>query len=96
MMNGDVHLDEVERAIDHDLPRGDVETLAGMLIAELGALPKVGDMVLVDLPINPADLVDDKPLRRRLEVDVLRVERHVPTLLQVRLVEIALNVDTDK
>ncbi|MBQ2262863.1 MAG: HlyC/CorC family transporter [Loktanella sp.] len=96
IMNGDVHLDEVERAIDHDLPRGDVETLAGMLIAELGALPKEGDTVLVDLPIDPADLVDDNPLRRRLEVDVLRVERHVPTVLQVRLVEITLNVETDQ
>ncbi|MBR2656926.1 MAG: HlyC/CorC family transporter [Loktanella sp.] len=94
MMDGDVHLDEVERAIDHYLPRGDVETLAGMLIAELGALPKEGDTVMVDLPIDPADLVDDAPLRRRLEVDVLRVERHVPTALRVRLVEVALHVES--
>ena len=88
MMDGDVHLDEVERAIGHELPRGDVETIAGMLIAELGALPKQGDTVSVDLPVDPADLVDDIPLRRRLEVDVLGVERHVPTELRVRLIEI--------
>ncbi|WP_248307045.1 hemolysin family protein [Devosia sp. 1635] len=88
VMHGDVHLDEVQRAIGHDLPRGDVETLAGLLIAESGALPKAGDRVLVDLPVDPADLVDDKPLRRRLEVDVLRIERHVPAELRVRLVEI--------
>jgi hypothetical protein len=58
-MDGDVHLDEVERAIGHDLPRGDVETIAGLLIAELGALPAEGDTVTVDLPVDPADLVDD-------------------------------------
>jgi CBS domain containing-hemolysin-like protein len=93
MMEGDVHLDEVERAIGHDLPRGDVETIAGLLIAELGALPAEGDTVLVDLPVDPADLVDAIPIRRRLEVDVLRVERHVPTELRVRLVEFVVTED---
>jgi CBS domain containing-hemolysin-like protein len=87
VMAGDVHLDEVERAIGHALPRGNVETIAGLLIAELGALPAEGDTVAVDLPVDPADLVDDKPLRRRLQVDVLRVERHVPTEVRVRMVE---------
>lgn len=93
IMDGDVHLDEVQRAIDYDLPRGDVETVAGLLIAELGALPSEGDTVTVDLPIDPAELVSDQPMRRRLEVDVLRVERHVPTKLRVRLVEIAATED---
>jgi CBS domain containing-hemolysin-like protein len=92
-MDGDVHLDEVVRAIGHDLPSGDVETIAGLLIAELGALPVEGDTVMVDLPIDPADLVDDRPVRRRLEVDVLRVERHVPTEVRVRLVEVAETED---
>ena len=92
-MDGDVHLDEVQRAIGHDLPRGDVETVAGLLIAELGALPSEGDTVTVDLPINPAELVSDQPMRCRLEVDELRVERHIPTQLRVRLVEIAMNKD---
>ena len=86
IMDGDVHLDEVERAIGHHLPLGDVETVAGMLIAELGALPVEGDTVTVDLPVDPADLVADEPVRRRLEVDVLRVDRHVPTEVRVRLV----------
>lgn len=95
IMDGDVHLDEVERALGHDLPRGDVETMAGMLIAEIGALPAEGDTVMVELPVDPADLVADKPVRRRLEVDVLRVERHVPTELRVRLVDIAV-MDDDR
>jgi CBS domain containing-hemolysin-like protein len=86
LMDGDVHIDEVERAIGHDLPRGDVETVAGMLIAEFGALPVEGDVVTIDLPVDPADLVDDEPVQRRLVVDVLRVERYVPTEVRVRLV----------
>jgi len=86
LMDGDVHIDEVERAIGHDLPRGDVETVAGMLIAEFGALPVEGDVVTIDLPVDPADLVDDEPVRRRLVVDVLRIERHVPAEVRVRLV----------
>lgn len=93
IMDGDVHLDEVQRAIGYDLPRGDVETVAGLLIAELGALPSEGDTVTVDLPIDPAELVSDQPMRRRLEVDVLHVERHIPTQLRVRLVEIEMTED---
>lgn len=89
MMDGDVHLDEVERALGRDLPRGDVETIAGLLIAKLGDLPTEGDTVRIDLPVDPADLVADHPVIYRLDVDVLRVERHVPTELRVRLVEIS-------
>jgi CBS domain containing-hemolysin-like protein len=93
MMDGDVHLDEVERAIGYELPRGNVETLAGMFIAEFGALPVKGDTVTVDLPIDSAELVKDQPVRRRLELDVLRVERHVPTEVRVRLVVVPMAED---
>lgn len=93
LMEGDVHLDEVERAIGFDLPRGDVETIAGMLIAEVGALPSVGDTVNVDLPVDPSELVSDEPVRRRLEVGVLRIERHVPTEVRVKLVELPMTED---
>ncbi|KAA0980572.1 hemolysin family protein [Pseudomonas sp. ANT_J28] len=89
-MEGDVHLDEVRRIIGHDLPRVDVETVAGMLIAELGALPGEGVTVTVDLPIDAAELVSDEPVRYRLEVDVLRIERHVPTEVRVRLVKVSM------
>lgn len=89
-MEGDVHLDEVRRVIGHDLPRLDVETVAGMLIAELGALPAEGSTVTVDLPIDPAELVSDEPVRYRLQVDVLSIERHVPTEVRVRLVKVVM------
>ncbi|MBY6185156.1 hemolysin family protein [Marinobacter hydrocarbonoclasticus] len=87
LMEGDVHLDEVERAIDYDLPRGDIETIAGMLIAQRGALPAEGDMVIIDLPIDPSELAAGEPVMRHLEVNVLRIERHVPTEVRVKLVE---------
>jgi len=90
IMEGDVHLDEVERAIGHRLPRGDVETMAGMLIAQLGALPAEGDTVNVDLPVESAELASEDPVRRRLVVDVLRIERHVPTEVRVRLVDVPM------
>lgn len=87
VIDGDVHLDEVERAIGYDLPRGEVETIAGMLIAELGALPAEGDVVTIDLPVDPSELVADVPVLRQLVIDVLEVERYVPTQVRVRLVE---------
>lgn len=89
-MEGEVHLDEVRRVIGHDLPRVDVETVAGMLIAELGALPEEGDTITVDLPIDAAELISDDPVRYRLIVDVLRIERHVPTELRVQLVQVPM------
>ncbi|EGU35966.1 hypothetical protein VII00023_09004 [Vibrio ichthyoenteri ATCC 700023] len=87
LMEGDVHIDEVERAIGYDLPRGDVETIAGMLIAARGALPAEGDTVTIALPIDPSELASGEPIARHLEVDVLRIERHVPTEVRVKLVE---------
>ncbi|TKA91671.1 MULTISPECIES: hemolysin family protein [Halopseudomonas] len=88
IMDGDVHLDEVERAIGYDLPRGDeVETVAGLLIAELGALPVEGATVTIDLPVDPSEVIATAPVLRQLVVDVLRVERYVPTQVRVRLLE---------
>src|SRR5699024_5285683 len=55
-MAGEVHVDEVERAVGHDLPRGDWETIAGLVIAVHGALPEAGASVVVLLPPDPADL----------------------------------------
>lgn len=87
IMDGDAHLDEVERALGYDLPREDVETIAGLLIAELGALPAEGDIVTIILPEDPSELVSDLPVERQLVIEVLRVERYVPTQVRVTLVE---------
>ncbi|OOE59122.1 hypothetical protein BZG13_04235 [Salinivibrio sp. ML323] len=87
LMDGDVHIDEVERAIGYDLPRGDVETIAGVLISACGALPAVGDTVTIALPIDPSELAESQPIMRHLEVDVLSIERHIPTSVRVTLIE---------
>lgn len=87
IMDGDVHLDEVERTLGYDLPREEVETVAGLLIAELGALPAEGDIVTITLPEDPAELVSELPVQRQLLIEVLRVERYVPTQVRVTLVE---------
>lgn len=91
VMDGDVHLDEVHRAIEYDLPETDVETVAGLVIDALGALPSKGAKVTVDLPTDPAELISDQPMRRWLEVDVLQVARHVPTRLRLKLNEAAMS-----
>lgn len=40
--------DEVEEVLDVDLPDGDWETMAGLVIASLERLPEVGDVAVVD------------------------------------------------
>ncbi|MEP7762839.1 hemolysin family protein [Sanguibacter sp. 25GB23B1] len=87
VMDGDMHVDEVERTIGRDLPRGDYETLAGLLIAQSGQLPEVGDTLWIELLVDGSDLVEDVLPRRSLEVEVTRLERHVPSELRVRLHE---------
>jgi CBS domain containing-hemolysin-like protein len=85
-MPGDVHVDEVERAVGTDLPRGDYETIAGLVIAAHGGLPAEGTRLRIELPADPADLVaDDEPAPRHLDVEVLAVDRHVPSRVRLEL-----------
>ena len=86
-MGGDVHVDEMHRAIDYELPEGDFETVAGLIISTLGGLPRMGQTVVIELPDDPADLVHDVEVHRALEVEVLAIERHVPSEVRVTLVE---------
>ncbi len=87
-MAGDVHVDEVERALGVDLPRGHYETIAGLVIAAAGALPEPGTTLTIDLPPDPGDLVHvDEPAPGHLVVEVLAVERHVPSRVRLELPE---------
>ena len=86
-MHGDVHLDEVERTLGRDLPEGDYETIAGLVIAELGELPEVGRTVEVQLPQEADELVAGDLTQHLLQIEVLEVARHVPDQVLVRLVE---------
>lgn len=80
VMDGDVHTDEVERALGIDLPDGDAETIGGLAIAHLGSLPEDGDVVRVPLPDN---LAEEGP--RTLDIEVLDLERHVPARVRLTL-----------
>ena len=83
-MAGDVHVDEVERAVGRDLPRGDFETIGGLVISVHGELPEAGTSVVVLLPGDPGELAlagDPDPVWMRVEV--LEIERHVPSSVRV-------------
>ena len=83
-MAGDVHVDEVERAVGRDLPAGDWETIGGLVIAAHGALPDPGTSVVVLLPDDPGELAHaGEPDPVWMRVDVLEIERHVPALVRV-------------
>jgi len=85
-MPGDVHVDEVERALDVDLPRGDYETIAGLVITAHGGLPEPGTRLSIELPPDPGDLAhEDEPAPRHLNVEILDVDRHVPSRVRLEL-----------
>ncbi|MBM7579967.1 hemolysin family protein [Jeotgalibacillus terrae] len=84
-MSGDVHLDEAEREIGYQLPRGDFETIAGLLIANSGKLPDVNEEVTVELPEDPADLVEDEPVKRYLIAQIIEVDKWVPTMVSLTI-----------
>jgi CBS domain containing-hemolysin-like protein len=84
LLAGDLPLDEAERMLDLVLPPGDYETVAGMVIAHAVGLPAVGDSVVIELPPDPADLVEDvEPPIRTLSAEVRSIERRVPATVYV-------------
>lgn len=88
VMGGDVHIDEIERSLQVDLPEGDYETVAGLVIDAHGSLPEEGEVVDIELPIDPADLAEDEePEPQILRAEVLEVERYVPTRVRLTLPE---------
>lgn len=94
IVDGDTPIDEIERAVGHDLPDGDYETIAGLLIAQSSSLPEEGEEFFVELEAEPEDWVegDDAPTRR-LHITVQEVERHVPSSLALELIEEEANND---
>ena len=63
--------------------------MAGLAIETRGGLLDVGDVVRVELPVDPAELaLDDAPRRQALDIEVLEVERHVPASVRVELVDL--------
>ena len=94
VMPGDTPVDEAERALDISLPEGDYETIAGMVIAARGGFPSAGETVMVTLPIDTDDFLDDEHASpRRAAVQILEIERHVPALVRITVGE--QDSDTD-
>ena len=86
-VRGDAPLDEVEREIGVNLPTGTAQTIGGMAVAAHGALLAEGELVDVRLPLDNAELAhDDDPPERILRMQVLEVERHVPSQVSLTLV----------
>ncbi|MDT7706948.1 MAG: magnesium and cobalt exporter, family [Pseudonocardiales bacterium] len=75
-VDGAMHIDDVERLIDADLPDedGDYLTVGGLVIDLLQRLPEVGDTVA--LVLEPEE--EDGP-PRHLEITVCDVGRRVPS-----------------
>jgi len=82
---GALHIDEVERLLDHGLPAGEYQTIAGLVISELQRLPHDGDVVTLDLHHPVGAEADGAP--RRLTVTVCAVERRVPATVRLRWAE---------
>ncbi|WP_460980179.1 hemolysin family protein, partial [Pseudactinotalea suaedae] len=88
VMAGEIHIDEVERSVGHELPRGDYETIAGLIISEHGSFPDVGTVVTITLPPDLADLARaEEPPIRTIDIEVLAIDRHVPSLVRVTMDE---------
>ena len=75
-----MHIDEAERLLGHDLPQGDYQTLAGLVLTELQRLPVPGDAVTIALPSPPGA---NGAARGRLTVEVRSVARRVPDLVRL-------------
>ncbi|MBN9110602.1 MAG: HlyC/CorC family transporter [Pseudonocardia sp.] len=80
---GALHVDEVERLLDHPLPEGDHQTVGGLVVSALQRLPETGDEVAIVLPHEPG-AEEDEPVVT-LHAVVERVERRVPASVRLRL-----------
>jgi CBS domain containing-hemolysin-like protein len=80
VVSGTMHIDEAERLLGHDLPQGDYQTLAGLVLTELQRLPVPGDAVTIVLPNPPG--TDGDPAGR-LTVEVRTITRRVPDTIRL-------------
>jgi CBS domain containing-hemolysin-like protein len=75
-------IDEVVDATGVPLPEDpDYDTVSGLVMARLGRVPLVGDMIEIELPGQ--DQAGDEPARARVTMTVLAVDRHVPGSVRI-------------
>ncbi|HLU71306.1 MAG TPA: hemolysin family protein [Nonomuraea sp.] len=76
---GRLRLDEVERATGIALPESDdYDTLAGLILAELGRMPEPGDTVTVPTVVEPDLFADEDDGEHLAELTVISLDRRVP------------------
>ncbi|MGE3284559.1 MAG: hemolysin family protein [Pseudonocardia sp.] len=80
LVPGGMHVDEVERLVDADLPHGPYQTIGGLAVKVLGRLPEPGDVAAVRIP-------GEEDEERILEVTVRAVDRHVAREVRLRWVD---------
>jgi CBS domain containing-hemolysin-like protein len=83
---GSMPIDELERLLGEQMPEGDWETLAGLLIAEKGGLPLAGEVVSIVLDETPEDATDGVTADRVLRVKVLSLRKRIPAAVELQLV----------
>jgi CBS domain containing-hemolysin-like protein len=88
---GDRHVDEVSRLIDAELPEGEYQTIAGLVVAELARLPEPGDSVVVTIPDDDPDEPD-----RTLRATVRAVDRRVPAEVHVQWVPVTTSTEVSR
>jgi len=90
---GSMLVDEVERLLERDLPRGGYTTIGGLVMAELGRLPEPGDVITVFLSAAPED---ERETDSALAVTVRTVQRRIPDRLDLRWVDPDPADDTER
>jgi CBS domain containing-hemolysin-like protein len=96
VMPADLHIDEVEEALDIELPQGEKETIGGLVIERCGRLPQVGESVEIELPVDSEDLVAlSTPPRRWIAARILELENFVPSRLVLSLHQGDRDADRD-
>jgi CBS domain containing-hemolysin-like protein len=76
-----LRVDEVSDLTGIELPEGDYDTVGGLLLERLGRVAEPGDSVAVELAAGGPEAG-----RRRVDIEVLTIERHVPEQIRLRTV----------
>jgi CBS domain containing-hemolysin-like protein len=85
---GSMPIDELERLMSIDIPEGDWETLAGLLISTKGSLPEAGEVLEIEIEQDPEDITSGEETIQVLRATVGTIDRHIPDDVIVELVRI--------
>lgn len=93
LVSGETPIDELERSLGVDVPEGDWETFAGLLIATKGALPELGELIKIELDPTPEDLTEGFEGVIELHATVLTLRKRVPQAVEVQIVRIEASLN---